>query len=82
MSELGNTDSKRNGTSVKRSGPCASIRRRQEQDSGSRRSGAAAMDAVAKGLTPHLLRQLKFGPSEDARPYNAINTDLQAVNSR
>jgi hypothetical protein len=57
------------------------IRRRQEQDSGSRRS-AAAMDAVAKGLTPHLLRQLKFGPSEDARSYNAISTDLQAVNSR
>ena len=81
MSEFGNTDSKRNGTSVQRSGFVRPIRRRQEQDSGSRRSGAA-MDAVAKGLTPHLLRQLKFGRSEDACCYNAINTDLQAVNSR
>jgi lipoyl(octanoyl) transferase len=32
---------------------------------------------VAAGLTPHLLRQLNFGPA-----YSAINTDLQAVNSR
>jgi lipoyl(octanoyl) transferase len=32
---------------------------------------------VAGGLTPHLLRQLNFGPD-----YSAINTDLQAVNSR
>jgi lipoyl(octanoyl) transferase len=38
---------------------------------------AAAMHTVAKGLTPHLLRQLKFGSD-----YNAISTDLQAVNSR
>ena len=38
---------------------------------------AAAMDTVANGLTPHLLRQLKFEPG-----YSAINTDLQAVNSR
>jgi lipoyl(octanoyl) transferase len=38
---------------------------------------AAAMRGVAKGLTPHLLRQLNFG--ED---YSAISTDLQAVNSR
>jgi hypothetical protein len=38
---------------------------------------AAAMDRVVKGLTPHLLRQLKFGAD-----YSAINTDLQAVNSR
>ena len=38
---------------------------------------AAAMDTVAKGLTPHLLRQLKFGAG-----YSAISTDLQAVNSR
>jgi lipoyl(octanoyl) transferase len=38
---------------------------------------AAAMDAVAQGLAPHLLRTLKFGPV-----YSAINTDLQAVNSR
>jgi lipoyl(octanoyl) transferase len=36
-----------------------------------------AMDRVASGLTPHLLRQLKFGAD-----YSAINTDLQAVNSR
>jgi lipoyl(octanoyl) transferase len=36
-----------------------------------------AMDAVAHGLTPHLLRELKF-----ADAYSAINTDLQAVNSR
>jgi lipoyl(octanoyl) transferase len=38
---------------------------------------AAVMDAVEQGLTPHLLRQLKFGSD-----YGAINTDLQAVNSR
>jgi lipoyl(octanoyl) transferase len=36
-----------------------------------------AMDAAAQGLTPHLLRELKF-----AADYSAINTDLQAVNSR
>ena len=39
--------------------------------------GDAAIHAVANGLTPHLLRQLKFEPG-----YSAINTDLQAVNSR
>jgi lipoyl(octanoyl) transferase len=41
--------------------------------------GAAAgvIDTVARGLTPHLLRELKFGPG-----YSAISTDLQAVNSR
>ena len=38
---------------------------------------AGAMESAANGLTPHLLRHLKFGPD-----YNAINTDLQAVNSR
>jgi lipoyl(octanoyl) transferase len=38
---------------------------------------AAAMNRAAKGLTPHLLRQLKF-----AADYSAISTDLQAVNSR
>jgi lipoyl(octanoyl) transferase len=38
---------------------------------------AAVMDTVAKGLTPHLLRHLKFGAD-----YSAISTDLQAVNSR
>jgi lipoyl(octanoyl) transferase len=37
----------------------------------------AAASAAAGGLTPHLLRQLNFGPD-----YSAINTDLQAVNSR
>jgi lipoyl(octanoyl) transferase len=42
-------------------------------------AGAAAgvVDTVVRGLTPHLLRELKFGPS-----YSAISTDLQAVNSR
>jgi len=39
--------------------------------------GAAALETAALGLTPHLLRQLKFAPD-----YSAINTDLQAVNSR
>jgi lipoyl(octanoyl) transferase len=39
--------------------------------------GHCAVDAVASGLTPHLLRQLKFEAD-----YNAISTDLQAVNSR
>lgn len=38
---------------------------------------AAVMDTVAQGLTPHLLRQLKFGAD-----YSAISTALQAVNSR
>jgi lipoyl(octanoyl) transferase len=38
---------------------------------------AGAMNAVASGLTPHLLRYLKF-----AADYSAINTDLQAVSSR
>lgn len=38
---------------------------------------AGAMNAVASGLTPHLLRHLEF-----AAGYSAINTDLQAVNSR
>jgi lipoyl(octanoyl) transferase len=36
-----------------------------------------AMESAASGLTPHLLRHLKFGPD-----YSAINTALQAVNSR
>ena len=39
--------------------------------------GAGAVDTAAHGLTPHLLRQLKFEPG-----YSAINTNLQAVNSR
>ena len=38
---------------------------------------AAAGDAAANGLTPHLLRQLKFEGD-----YSAINTTGQAVNSR
>ena len=38
---------------------------------------AGAMESAAMGLTPHLLRHLNFGSD-----YNAINTDLQAVNSR
>jgi lipoyl(octanoyl) transferase len=38
---------------------------------------ASMMKAVAQGLTPHLLRELKF-----ATGYRAISTDLQAVNSR
>jgi lipoyl(octanoyl) transferase len=37
----------------------------------------AATSAAADGLTPHLLRQLNFETG-----YSAINTDLQAVNSR
>jgi len=40
-------------------------------------AGAAAMDAVAEGLMPHLLRHLNFGAE-----YSAISTGLQAVNSR
>jgi lipoyl(octanoyl) transferase len=36
-----------------------------------------SMPEVIDGLTPHLLRQLKFLPD-----YNAMTTDLQAVNSR
>jgi lipoyl(octanoyl) transferase len=58
---------------------------------------AAAMSIVAQGLTPHLLRHLKFRTDECAPDggvidsgvpaggranYSAINTDLQAVNSR
>jgi lipoyl(octanoyl) transferase len=38
---------------------------------------AGAVHAVAGGLTPHLLRLLNFEAG-----YSAINTDLQAVNSR
>ena len=40
-------------------------------------AAAGAVDTVVRGLTPHLLRELKFGPG-----YSAISTDLQAVNSR
>jgi lipoyl(octanoyl) transferase len=41
------------------------------------RAAAGVVDTVVRGLTPHLLRELKFGPG-----YSAISTDLQAVNSR
>jgi lipoyl(octanoyl) transferase len=40
-------------------------------------AAAGVIDTVARGLTPHLLRELKFDPG-----YSAISTDLQAVNSR
>ncbi|HEX3395796.1 MAG TPA: lipoyl(octanoyl) transferase LipB [Steroidobacteraceae bacterium] len=42
----------------------------------------ADLDAVARDLTPHLLQQLGYAAPRLARAYNAINTDLQAVNSR
>jgi lipoyl(octanoyl) transferase len=52
-------------------------------------AGTTAVGAAAKELTPHLLRHLKFAPegvnfarSDSALDYSAINTDLQAVNSR
>ena len=38
----------------------------------------ADVDSAASGLTPHLLRRLGYA----AAGYSAINTDLQAVNSR
>ena len=48
-----------------------------------------SLDTVARDLTPHLLRQLGYGNLTGsgasrplARGYSAINTDLQAVNSR
>jgi lipoyl(octanoyl) transferase len=50
---------------------------------------APGLDAAAAGLTPHLLRELGFDPTQSApadhrleADYNAISTDLQAVNSR
>jgi lipoyl(octanoyl) transferase len=45
----------------------------------------AGVDAAAHGLVPHLLRELGFAsaPGSAANPdHSAINTDLQAVNSR
>ena len=42
---------------------------------------SADVQSVAQGLTPHLLRQLGY-EAPSLAPYNAINTDLQAVNSR
>jgi lipoyl(octanoyl) transferase len=51
---------------------------------------ALDVNAVARGLSPHLLRQLGFGSDVSdsgacqtrSFGYSAINTDLQAVNSR
>ncbi|MEA3109943.1 MAG: lipoyl(octanoyl) transferase [Gammaproteobacteria bacterium] len=44
--------------------------------------GVTEVRAAALGLTPHLLRELKFVPREGAAPaHSAINTDLQAVSS-
>jgi lipoyl(octanoyl) transferase len=40
-----------------------------------------SVEAVAQDLLPHLLRQLGYESPLHA-PYSAINTDLQAVNSR
>jgi lipoyl(octanoyl) transferase len=43
----------------------------------------ADLPTVAQDLTPHLLRQFRLEPDNAAaRGYSAINTDLQAVNSR
>jgi lipoyl(octanoyl) transferase len=45
----------------------------------------ADIDAAARGLTPHLLRHLgvdSAAADRGAGGYSAINTDLQAVNSR
>jgi lipoyl(octanoyl) transferase len=52
----------------------------------------AGVESVAQDLTPHLLRQLGYAAAplvtthdathEAAHVYSAINTDLQAVNSR
>jgi lipoyl(octanoyl) transferase len=47
-----------------------------------RLAGPGAVDTVATGLMPHLFRQLKFESDTSAPDYSAINTDLQAVNSR
>jgi lipoyl(octanoyl) transferase len=41
-----------------------------------------ALDTVAQALTPHLLWHLKYRSDTGAPVYSAINTDLQAVNSR
>jgi len=44
--------------------------------------GVSEVRAAALGLTPHLLRELKFAPCEGAAAaHSAINTDLQAVSS-
>jgi lipoyl(octanoyl) transferase len=44
-----------------------------------------SVESVAQDLLPHLLRHLGYGSLSEAptaAPYSAINTDLQAVNSR
>ena len=41
-----------------------------------------SVDRVAEDLTPHLERHLGLETPGSASGYNAINTDLQAVNSR
>ena len=46
---------------------------------------ALSVESVAENLAPHLLRQLGYGTggaAPDLAAYSAINTDLQAVNSR
>jgi lipoyl(octanoyl) transferase len=42
----------------------------------------AAVETVAQDLSPHLLRRLGYEARSAPRGYSAINTDLQAVNSR
>ncbi|HEY0802366.1 MAG TPA: hypothetical protein VGD54_16120, partial [Steroidobacteraceae bacterium] len=42
----------------------------------------ASVEAVARYLTPHLLLQLGYKAGDHGPDYSAINTDLQAVNSR
>jgi lipoyl(octanoyl) transferase len=46
------------------------------------RSPTEAVQEVAQGLTPHLLKHLRYPCDAGAAVYSAINTDLQAVNSR
>ena len=41
----------------------------------------AGVNAVARDLLPHLLRQLRYEAPPRA-PYSAMSTDLHAVNSR
>jgi lipoyl(octanoyl) transferase len=42
----------------------------------------ADVNQVARDITPHLLRQLGYRAPPPTHGYSAINTDLQAVNSR
>jgi lipoyl(octanoyl) transferase len=46
------------------------------------RGASGAVDAAAQGLTPHLLRHLRYRCDSGAAAYSAISTDLHAVNSR